>query len=201
MKLHNILLIIILISVAFTGCEKVENEMPDVVFSVGSSIYKLNETTFYKLSSDSLYKCSPTDKKGFVYTLNENTLTSSELNVELFSGEDLLFPSQEGLIYTLSGKSMTFKVEGIADGIVVFYGDSTRKEIHRYEDYPYAQGTLFVMDTENNTGIETYSYKEADTCTVTMVARNFWETDADAKEQTEDLTVIVLDKEEYSYLK
>ena len=201
MKLLNILIIIILAAVTFTSCEKVENEMPDVKFSAGSLIYKVNDTTFYKMDADKLYKCSPSDTAIFSYSLDNNTLTSSELTIELFSAVDFLFPAQNDIIYTLTGRDMSFLVEGVADGIAIYYGDSTKSEIHKYEDFPYAQGTLFVMDTETNTGVNIYRYRDADTCSVTMVARNFWETDAEAKEQNEHLTVIVLDRDEYGYLK
>lgn len=201
MKLHNILISIVLVSIFFSGCETVENEMPDVQFSAGSLLYKANETTFYKADADSLYKCSPSGIESFTYTLDGSTLTSAELTVELFSSEDdILFSSQDDILYCYSGERIYYKFEGIADGIVLYAGDSTKSAIHRYADFPYATGEIINMDTETNTGETSYRYKSVDVCTATMVARNYWETEAEAKEQNEEFTIIVLDEEEYSYL-
>ena len=187
-NISNILILLIISVILITGCEKEENAQPSVKFSAGSFIYTEDTTTFYKYIDSVLYKI----------TVNDTT-PASNLNIPMFA--DTIFAPVNNKITVLKGMSLFLKFEGKADGIVFFGGDSTRKGAsYNYDDYPLAQGVAIELNPNTNVAEESYRYSFPGVYKAQMVATNYWETDADAKEAVKSIEVTVLDNITYNFV-
>ena len=201
MKTKYIIPIILILFTCFYNCKKEENEQPNIKVFVGTQIYQQDENTFYKFVSDTLIKCTPAERVKIDYTITGNTLTTSEITINNMFSEKL-FPMQNNEITSLSGDVVYFRFDGIADGVVLYAGDTTtRGESHMYDDYPFAKGEAFNINTDEEMGTVTYKYSLPGIWDAVIIARNFWRIDADEKEQEIDIKVKVLDKTYFNYIK
>ena len=174
--------------------------MPDVFFDAGTPVYMQDESTFFKFVQDTmLYMYTPDTAMKIDFTFEGNNLRSSVLNVDGMYSETL-FPVENNTLFTLTRNTVTFYAKGWADGVVVFYGDSIRNESHKYSSYPLAVGDAVPINETDSSGTVSYYYLTAGEYTATMVATNFWATEADYQEQNVTMQVIVLDKTLYPFI-
>ncbi|MBN2174863.1 MAG: hypothetical protein JW731_12075 [Bacteroidales bacterium] len=200
MKIKNIILTFFIIVACFYNCKKDENAQPNIEVSAGTRIYQQDENTFYTFISDTLFKCTPAEKVKINYSITGSTLTSNGLTINnMFS--DNLFPIQNNEITLLSGDVVYFRFDGIADGVVLFQGDTTaRGESHIYADYPFAKGESFNISADDEMGTVTYKYSLPGNWNAVIVARNFWRTEEYPKEQILNIGIQVLDSKIYNYI-
>lgn len=169
------------------GCKKMANKQPNVTFNAGSLIYMVNDSTFYKYIDGLLWEFTPSNSK----------IILNDVDIPMY--DSLTFSQVNNKLTVILGDFVFFKFEGIADGVVLYTGDSVKGVSHRYEDYPTAKGEAATLDPKTHIGNETYKYRDTGTFNVQMVARNFWEESED-KEQIVSIQVTVLDDTEYNYI-
>lgn len=170
-----------------TSCDKNRNEEPDVTFSVGSELYQVDDNTFYSVVDGEL-----------------NQITASgmdvvSVNLATYNDIDSIFAAVGGKITGLVDQYIYFGVQGYAEGLVVWTGDSLRGTSHIYADYPIAEGHLITLD-EDYFGEYRYAYEEPGTYTAQLVARNWRDIEHDDKEKVYSIQVVVLDPADYPYL-
>lgn len=184
------------------ACSKEENTNPDVEFRVGSPFYKQDDNTYFKLVDDSLFKYTPNGKVFIEHTIDADmNLSSAELNV---SGmlSDNMFPDENQRITCLVDYKLLFQVNGKADGVAIYTGDSTSRGLsNKYEDFPY-EVNPFSLDLYNsNQSAEfEYNYWYSGTFNAEMVARNYWYIDSDPKEITKTITIEIIDPESVTFI-
>lgn len=170
------------------SCDKNNNEDPDVSFMAGSEIHQVDDNTFYTVING---------------VLNQVTAAGQQVvtvNLPLYNDIDSIFAAQGGKITCLTGQQVRFGVDGYAEGLVIWTGDSSSRGIsHIYADYPLAEGELVTLN-EEYFGEVPHSYRDPGTYTAQLVARNFRDVEHEAKEKVYSVQVVVLDPADYPYL-
>ena len=157
------------------ACDKNYNEEPDVTFNLANK-YQFNGSSLTII--DTAYNLVKFDASGAMATtapMVGDTMMKMNSNYSSVEGDNCFI-----------------FIEGRANGLVFYPGDSTGATSRRYDDYPFADNDATYGIREFNRG----GYNTPGNYTAKLVATNFYDANHDPKEKVYTINVIVYSREE-----